>query len=144
MRFGRRTIEEAEGIQLAPLIDIVFITLVFFMTTYAYSSLESEVDVKLPTADSAQPGERTRGEIYINIREDGQIVLNNRVMTLPELQGVLFRVAEYFPGGSVIIRGDREAALGQAIAVLNCCKKADIQDVSFAAIEEEETRDATR
>jgi biopolymer transport protein ExbD len=142
MRIGRRTFEEVENIPLAPLIDIVFITLVFFMTTYAYSTLEAEMDVKLPTADTAQAGERTRGEIYINIRDDGRIVLNNRVVDLPELQERLYRVAEVFPGGAVIIRGDREAALGQAIAVLNCCKKADIQDVSFAALPEEEPDDA--
>jgi len=82
-------------------------------------------------------GDRTREEIYINIREDGRIVLNNKEMGIPELQEVLFRVAEYFPGGAIIIRGDRHADLGLAVAVLNCCKKADIQDVKFAALQEE-------
>ena len=137
MRFGRRPVEEPDTFQLAPLIDIVFITLVFFMTTYTYSSLESEIDIKLPTADTAQPIDRTRGEIYINIRQDGRIVLNNKEMGIPELQEVLLRVAQYFPGGAIIIRGDRGADLGQAVAVLNCCKKADIQDVKFAVLEEE-------
>lgn len=137
MRFGRRPVDEPEMFQLAPLIDIVFITLVFFMTTYAFSTLESEIDIKLPTADAAQPVDRTRGEIYINIRQDGRIVLNNKEMTVPELQEVLFRVAQYYPGGAIIIRGDRGADLGQAVAVLNCCKKADIQDVKFAVLEEE-------
>jgi biopolymer transport protein ExbD len=137
MRFGRRPVDEPEMFQLAPLIDIVFITLVFFMTTYAFSTLESEIDIKLPTADAAQPVDRTRGEIYINIRQDGRIVLNNKEMSIPELQEVLFRVAQYFPGGAIIIRGDRGADLGQAVAVLNCCKKADIQDVKFAVLEEE-------
>lgn len=139
MRFGRRPVDEPEMFQLAPLIDIVFITLVFFMTTYAFSTLESEIDIKLPTADAAQPVDRTRGEIYINIRQDGRIVLNNKEMTVPELQEVLFRVAQYYPGGAIIIRGDRGADLGQAVAVLNCCKKADIQDVKFAVLEEEKT-----
>jgi biopolymer transport protein ExbD len=137
MKFGRRTAEEPEAFQLAPLIDIVFITLVFFMTTYAYSTLESEIDIKLPTADAAQPSDRSRGEIYINIRQDGKIVLNEKEMDVPELQEVLYRVAELYPGGAIIIRGDRGADLGQAVAVLNCCKKADIQDVKFAVSEEE-------
>lgn len=140
MRFGRRPVEEPEALQLAPLIDIVFITLVFFMTTYAYSTLESDLDIRLPTADAAQAGQRTRGEIYINIRQDGHIVLNDKEMSVPELQEVLFRVAEYFPGGAIIIRGDRNAMLGQAVAVLNCCKKADIQDVKFAVLEEEQRK----
>lgn len=137
MKFGRQAYESEDTIQLAPLIDIVFLTLVFFMTTAVFSSLESEVDITLPTANSAVPSERTRGEIIINLRNDGQIVLNNRELSIPELQDILNRVSENFPGGAVIVRGDREANLGRAIAVLNCCRNADIQNVSFAALKNE-------
>ena len=137
MRFGRHAYEAEDTIQLAPLIDIVFLTLVFFMTTTVYKSLESEVDIALPTANSAVPSERTRGEIIINLREDGQIVLNNRELSIPELQEVLNRVSANFPGGAVIVRGDREANLGRALAILNCCRNADIQNVSFAALKDE-------
>ncbi len=137
MRIGKKAFESEEGIPFAPLIDIVFITLVFFMTTSVYAVIESEIDIKLPTANAAVQNQRTRGEIFINLRNDGKIVLNDREMTIGELQDVLNRVAEYFPGGAVIIRGDREAMLGRAIDVLNCCKNADIQNVSFAAVQEE-------
>ncbi|HEX72783.1 MAG TPA: biopolymer transporter ExbD [Candidatus Hydrogenedentes bacterium] len=137
MRFGRHYQEDAGTIQMAPMIDIVFLTLVFFMTTAVYSTLESEVDITLPTAESAVPSERVQGEIFINIRADGAIVVNDRVLSLDELQQVLNRVAEFFPGGAVIIRGDRDAVLGRAIQVLDCCRKADIQNVSFAALKEE-------
>ena len=137
MKFGRRIQEESEAIPLAPLIDIVFLTLVFFMATAVYANLESEIDIELPTANAAEQSERTHGEIFINLRDDGKIILNNREVTIPELQEVLNRVAIHFPGGAVIIRGDRNAFLGQAIAILNCCKNADIQNVSFAALPEE-------
>jgi len=139
MKFGRRMQEEAESVQMAPLIDIVFLTLVFFMVTSVYATLESEVDITLPTADSAQQSERTQGEIFINLKEDGRIILNRREMTIDELQEVLYRVAEHFPGGAVIVRGDRSAVLGRAIAILNCCRKADIQNVAFAALPEDGT-----
>jgi len=137
MKFGKPPYESEDAIQLAPLIDIVFLTLVFFMTTAVYTSIESEIDIALPTASSAITSERTRGEIIINLRDDGQIILNNRELSIPELQDVLNRVAENFPGGAVIVRGDREAQLGRAIAILNCCRNADIQNVSFAALTEE-------
>lgn len=136
MKFGRRQMEQMQEIQMAPLIDIVFITLVFFMSTAVYARIESAIDITLPTASQAVPVERTRGEIYINLLKDGRIVLNNRQMTLPELQDVLNRVAKYFPGGAIIVRGDRKASLGSAVAVLNCCKNADIQNVQFAATNE--------
>ena len=137
MKFGRHPFESEEVIQLTALVDVVFVVLIFFLSTQIYGSLESEVDVQLPTANSAVSGERTRGEIFINVKKDGKIVLNNREVTIPELQEILIRVAQNFPGGAVIIRGDRESLLGNAIAVLNCCRKADIQNVSFAAYAEE-------
>jgi biopolymer transport protein ExbD len=51
---------------------------------------------------------------------------------MKELESVLHRVAEYFPGGAIVIRGDGKAALGRAIAVLDACRKAGIENVSFA------------
>ncbi len=130
--------EEPETIQMAPLIDIVFLTLIFFMWISVYATLESEVDIQLPTADTAQRSERTQGEIFINLDEDGSIVVNERVLTLEELQETLNRVALYFPGGAVIVRGDRNANLGGAIQILDCCRRADIQNVAFAALPEKE------
>ena len=138
MRIGRQLQEEATSIQMAPLIDIVFLTLVFFMVTSVYGALESEVDIQLPTADSATPNlERSHGEIFINLLEDGRIIVNNREKNIEELQGVLDRVAEHFPGGAVIIRGDTNAVLGRVMEVLDCCRRADIQNISFAALAEE-------
>lgn len=136
MKFGKHPYEMEEAIQLTALIDVVFLILIFFLSTTVYGSLESEVDVTLPTASSAVSMERTRGEIFINVKKDGKIVLNNRDVSLGELQEILNRVAENFPGGAVIIRGDRDALLGNAVAVLNCCRNADIQNVSFAAYTE--------
>lgn len=138
MKMGRRLQEEPDTIQMAPLIDIVFLTLVFFMTTTVFSTLESEIDIQLPTASAATQSERAQGEIYINLRENGEIVVNNKVMELEELGAVLKRVAEYFPGGAVIIRGDNQAMLGRAINILDLCKDADIQNVSFAVVKDED------
>lgn len=138
MRFGnseqQQTVDE---IPMAPLIDIVFLTLIFFMVTTVYATIESEVDITLPTASSSAPIDRSQGEIFINLRDDGQIIINEREVSIEELQGILDRVATFFPGGSVIIRGDAKAALGRAIDILDACKNADIQNVSFAALPEE-------
>lgn len=129
--------QETDIVPLAPLIDIVFLILVFFMVTTVYSTLEAEIDVTLPTASSAVFDDRSQGEIYINLRENGEIILNDRIVSLSELQTILDRVAKYFPGGTIIIRGDRKADLGRAISILDSCRKADIQNVSFAALPED-------
>lgn len=145
MKISRRIPEDADGIPLAPLIDIVFLTLIFFMVSSVYSVLESEIDIDLPTADNAAPLERAPGEIIINLLSpedahvvDGRtldIVVNERAMDIESLKDLLTRVAEYFPGGSVIIRGDTKAQLGRAIEIMDACSKADIQNVAFAALE---------
>lgn len=119
---------------MAPLIDIAFNILIFFMVTSVFSSRESEINITLPTAETTVQTTRSQGEIFINIRDDGSIVVNNQAMDLPQLEAVLERVARYFPGGSVIIRGGSNVALGRAIGVLDACRKADIQNVSFAAV----------
>ena len=143
MKISTKFSEQSEPVPMAPLIDIVFLTLVFFMTTAVFSTMESEIDIDLPTADTAEERTlRTHGEIYINLREDGGIVLNNRELTLAELEDVLNRVAEYFPGGSVIIRGDREARHGRTIDILDLCRKADIQQVYFQAVRREAQAEA--
>ncbi|MFP6583338.1 MAG: biopolymer transporter ExbD [Candidatus Hydrogenedentota bacterium] len=139
MKIGRPLHEETEQVPMAPLIDIVFLTLVFFMMTSVYTSLETEVDITLPTAQSGVTNERLQGEIFVNLREDGTIILNEKEVSLVELQNILNRVAEHFPGGTVIIRGDRDANLGTALAILDCCRIADISSVSFATIPPEES-----
>lgn len=136
MRFGRGPHEEPQALQLAPLIDIVFLTLVFFMTTAVYSTMESEIDISLPTASTATPIERTPAEIYINLKADGRIILNNRELTFEQLQTVLDRVAAHSPGAAVIVRGDREAALGYAVAIFDACRQAGIQNINIAALQE--------
>jgi biopolymer transport protein ExbD len=138
MKFGKLPVDQVEDVPFTPLIDIVFLTLIFFMLTAAYNTQEAEIGITLPTAAAAHVSDRTQGEIYINIRPDGEIVINERVIQPVELQDILKRVATYFPGGSVIIRGDRQAALGRAILVLDACRRADIQNVSFAAVPPEE------
>jgi biopolymer transport protein ExbD len=138
MKIHHRFQEDPDTIQMAPLIDIVFLTLIFFMWISVYATLESEVDIQLPTADTAQRGARAQGEIFITHNRDGTIMVNERILSLEELQQTLNRVAAYFPGGAVIIRGDHAANLGNAIKILDCCRKADIQNVAFAALPEEE------
>ncbi len=140
MRIRRTYENEPEPIQMAPLIDIVFLTLVFFMATAVYGVLESEIDITLPTAETSVPTTRSQGEIYINLKADGSIVVNNRTVSLTELQEVLNKVSQFFPGSSVIIRGDQSAMLGNAIKVLDCCRKANIQNVAFSAINEKQSQ----
>ena len=82
--------------------------------------------------------DRAPYEIIINVKADGTIVVNQRHMTLDELEGMLTKVADIFQGQSVIIRGDQATPLSAVIDVLNLCARVEIFNVSFATMRPED------
>ncbi len=134
MNFLKARDREDVGFQIAPMIDIVFILLLFFIVTSVFYRLEAEMNIMIPTADEAQVSPRVgAGEIIINVRSDGGIVVNQREMSLDELVELLKRLSDQYKGQPVIIRGDRKAYHERIMEILDACAKADIWNVSFAA-----------
>lgn len=131
MKFGGDK-SAAIQFQLAPMIDVVFLLLCFFMTTTLYSQWETEVDITLPTASTGESLQRLAGEIIINVFADGDLVVNGRQLSLDDLGGLLLRVSELFPGQPVVIRGDEAADYGTIMQVMDRCRAADIFNISFA------------
>ena len=140
MNFGHKFQEEQVGFQITPMLDVVFLLLIFFISTSIFYELEHEIGITVPQASEVKASDRTAHEIIINIREDGQIVVNRQRYDLDGLERLLRRISEVFSGQAVIIRGDRATQLGRAIEVLNVCAKAKIWNVSFAALEEDVAR----
>jgi len=121
------------GFQLAPMIDVVFLLLCFFIATQVFSQWETEIGIQLPTAETGKVPERLPGEVIINILKDGKIVVNRQDVSDGEsLEKLLKRLAEYFPGQPVIIRADKAVAYEHVVRVLDYCRKADIWNISFA------------
>lgn len=125
------TLPKAE-MQLAPMIDVVFLLLIFFIVTWNYARFETELDVSVPVAEEGADPERTVGEIIVNVRKDGEIVLNSVVISEDQLLDKLKTIAEIYKDQAVILRGDREAAYDHIIRVLDVCQKAKIWNVAFA------------
>jgi biopolymer transport protein ExbD len=132
MNFRKQIKAEAVGFQLAPMIDVVFLLLCFFITSQIFAQWETEIDITLPTAETGQMPERLPGEIIINVRAAGEFVVNAQVLTPAELEAMLVRVSEWFPGQPVLIRADRTTAYEDVIRVLDLCRQADIWNISFA------------
>lgn len=118
--------------QLAPMIDVVFLLLCFFMTTTLYSQWETEVDITLPTATSGETPQRLAGEIIINVHPDGRYVVNSRTLTSPELGDLLLKIADLYPGQPVVVRGDEDTDYRYIMDVMDRCRQADIFNISFA------------
>lgn len=138
MNFRGKQKVEAPTFQIAPMIDVVFLLLCFFIASQIFSQWETEIGIVLPTSVSGDPPDRLPGEIIINIRTDGEVVVNNQAFKDQELQNLLRRVSRLFKGQPVLIRADRLTAYEHIIHVLDLCREADIGNISFATIQAEE------
>ena len=138
MKFRGKQNTQELAFQLAPMIDIIFNLLAFFIATQIYSQWETEIDIKLPTAQTGNIPQRLPGEVIINIRQDGKIVVNQQVFDDAGLASLLGRVVKFFPGQPVLIRADKATAYEHVVKVLDLCRQADLWNISFATLASED------
>ncbi len=130
-------IPEPIGFQLAPMIDVVFLLLIFFVVTQKFMLNEQDLKVKVPTApQSSEEASRAIDEIIINVREDenGEIVvtIDRELFSLDQLESRLRNMARLNPNQPVRIRGDAEARWQKIVDVIARCNAAGIWNVSFS------------
>lgn len=114
---------------LTPLIDIVFLLLIFFLVATRFAEEEREMDVLLPEASEAQPLTSKPRELFINIDHQGRYYVTGRIVTLDALQPVLNAAYVNNPGrASVVIRADRRCRWEYVVAAMNACNRAKIRD----------------
>lgn len=132
MNFRAHLDSEPGGIAIAPMVDVVFLLLIFFLVTWNFARHETELDVKVPTAREGKETRRTVGEVILNVKRDGTIVMNRRVMTADELRDALTRIAGLYPDQAVVLRGDQNVNYSHVVDVLDVCRSANIWNVAFA------------
>lgn len=119
--------------QLAPMIDILLLLLGFFIISYQLTRSENVLDVKVPTAEEgAEPEDRQRGEIIINILADGGIRVEGLNVDLQQLEEKLSTISKQFKNQPVRLRGDASVAYQRMVEVIDTCQKAGIWNISFA------------
>jgi biopolymer transport protein ExbD len=118
--------------QLAPMIDIVFLLLIFFIVTWQFTKSETELSVSVPTAQEGADPERQKGEIVVNILADGTIRIESVSVDLPQLLEKLASIAAQYENQPVRIRGDGAVNYQRVVEVIDTCTKAGIWNISFA------------
>lgn len=138
MKFKKGLEEEEVGFQMAPMIDVIFQLIIFFMCVTTLSELVVAEDINLPLAEHS--GER-RGaaEVVVNVYADGTIYILPHEFQIEELPAFL-ETAKVDGRLRVYIRGDRDTDFRKIVKVMNACAQAGIWDVSFATHQEEPTR----
>ena len=120
------------GIQLAPLVDVLLLLLIFFLLTWNAARNENELDVKVPKASSAREKTSPIGDVVVNVKADGNVVVNRRTLSAAELSELLKSLVQLNAEQAVVIRGDEAGAYRNVIGVLNICSEAGITNVAFA------------
>jgi biopolymer transport protein ExbD len=134
--------------QMGPMIDMVFLLLVFFMVTAKPIKQESDINLGLPGTISQEESVEIPDEQRILIQPSGQVVLNEMPVDsptstlLPTLLTTLIRFKESADANKsealITIDADDEASHQRIVDVLNACAKAGISGVTFADSSEEE------
>ena len=132
MNFRKDFRADVPGFQLAPMVDVVFLLLCFFVASQIFAQWEMSIDIQLPTAESAGAPDRLPGEIIVNVFEDGSVVVNQQSLDDDALMALLSRIVELFPGQPVLIRADKATDYEHVIRVLDLCRRVDIWNISFA------------
>ncbi len=131
MKFNYK-MPEPLGFQLAPMLDIVFLLLVFFIVTQTFDETEPDLDVELPSAESAKTNEKAIQEVIVNIRKDGTVTINREIYSMEQLEKKLKSVAQLDPNQVIRLRPDEKTESGIVVRVLDASAKAGLRNVSFS------------
>lgn len=116
------------SIELTPLIDMVFLLLIFFLVATTFQQTEREMKIALPAATSAGPISTALREIIVNVDADGSIIVSGSTMQPEDLRALIERSLEANPEQKVTVRGDKDTAYANVVTVLDVCKGAGIQE----------------
>ncbi|VAX11443.1 Biopolymer transport protein ExbD/TolR [hydrothermal vent metagenome] len=116
-------------INLTPMLDVVFIMLIFFVVTTSFVK-EAGVEVNRPNASTSQQQESA--SILIAIRPNGEIWIDGRAVDVRAVRANVERLQAEFPESDVVIQGDKHAQIGLLVRVMDQVRMAGITNVSIA------------
>ena len=129
--------EERHGLRIAPLIDVVFLLLIFFLVATTFYEAEKDITLRLATGSQGEDREPLPGILVVNVRRSGVIVVREEVKTLTQLEQQLRAAKEDDPALAVVVRCDRHAQYNSFIKVLDLCEKVEVTGVAIAVLQSE-------
>jgi biopolymer transport protein ExbD len=122
--------EEEAGIDLTPMLDVVFIMLIFFIVTTSFVK-EAGIDVSRPNAASAEKKEKA--SILIAISNNGDIWIDKRKIDVRSVRANVERLHAESPEGTVVIQADKVSKTGILVKVMDQVRLAGVSSISIAA-----------
>ena len=125
--------EDIPQINLTPMLDIVFNLIIFFMVATRFSEIEERsIGVNVPQVKSTAQLSEAPKKRTINVHQSGQITLDQKAITLPQLVAELTQSRRQRPDMSVVVRGDAEGKFQNVATVLTACREAGINDMAIS------------
>ena len=122
--------EEDNELNLTPMLDVVFILLIFFIVTTSFVK-ETGIEVNRPSAATAE--KKLQGNILIAINANGDIWIDNREIDIRAVRANIQVLKASYPQSSVIIQSDQDASTGKLVKVMDQVRLAGVQNISIAA-----------
>lgn len=123
---------DSADIDITPMLDIVFIMLIFFIVTTSFVK-ESGITVNRPSAETAE--QKTGSNLLVAIRANGEIWIDRRVVDVRSVRANIERMKADNPEGAAIIQADEFAPSGLLVKVMDQIRLAGITNISIAARE---------
>ncbi|MCB1749797.1 MAG: biopolymer transporter ExbD [Gammaproteobacteria bacterium] len=129
---GRSSEEDEAAIDLTPMLDVVFIMLIFFIVTATFVK-EAGIDVNRP--DAATAVKQEKANILIAIDADNRVWIDRRQIDIRAVRPNIERLHAENPQGSVVIQADKASTTETLIKVMDASRSAGVYNVAIAAQE---------
>ncbi len=130
-------------LDLTPMIDVVFLLIIFFMVATKFAEMERDIELQLPEVASAAPMTAAPKQRMVNVHDDGQATLDGQAVTMADLTTQLAGACRDYPQLSVVIRGDAACPFQHVAAALAACKDAHVTELGITvriAVKEQTAR----
>lgn len=136
--------DDQPQLNLTPMIDVVFLLIIFFMVATSFAEMERDIELELPEVAAAKALTAAPKQRVVSVQSEGQIRLDGEDVTLGQLTQKLAAARSEYPELSVVIRGDASCAFQHVAASLAACKEANISDLGITVRVAEGSRPTTR
>ena len=124
------------SLSLTPLIDVVFLLLIFFLVATRFSEEERELPIVLPQASEARPLIAQPKNLFVNVNSAGTFFVGGQPLSEDQLYQVLLQAWTNNPGQQeVVIRGDKRTSWESIALAMNVCNRANIRNYKTAIAE---------
>lgn len=127
-------VDEAPTLNMTPMIDVVFLLLIFFLLGTKFTELERKIGLEVPKVTDAGALTAAPERKVVNVYRDGAITLDKRPVSLEELESQLVAARSQYSDLGVLVRGDAQGSFQHVAEVLNACKQAGIQELGISVL----------